>query len=223
MSNALDELQLQRLVDGALSEPERRRLLALLDERPELWRDVALAYVEEQVWSDIIGSEVRRELAVSQQVPSPASTTRTPWSWKFTLAIAASLLVMLAMGFQLGQRSGLPVVGNSATTQQPRDVIAKPSLPPPTIDDATPSHYRLQLVYGEGPSRQLVELPVYDASHVPNDDWTPDARAAEELNRGLYALGYRFDWTTDYLAGDLTDGRQLVVPVRSAALEYYGQ
>ena len=45
-----------RLVDGELSEEERRELLAGLDNEPGGWRRCALAFLEAQCWKQAVGS-----------------------------------------------------------------------------------------------------------------------------------------------------------------------
>ena len=74
MSEPMDELQLQRLVDGELNETECRRLLARLDGVPNEWRRVALAYVEQQLWATACRGEVRPAgdpVGAGRQVTSP--------------------------------------------------------------------------------------------------------------------------------------------------------
>ena len=47
-----DDLRFDRLVDGELSDAERRRLLASLDDEPGGWRCCALAFLEAQAWRE---------------------------------------------------------------------------------------------------------------------------------------------------------------------------
>ena len=49
-NTSLDDPRFDRLVDGELSEPERRELLAGLDSEPGGWRRCALAFLESQCW-----------------------------------------------------------------------------------------------------------------------------------------------------------------------------
>jgi len=50
-------LELQRLVDGALSTQDRSALLRRIDESPELWRVVALQFLEDQALRSVLGTE----------------------------------------------------------------------------------------------------------------------------------------------------------------------
>jgi len=60
-----DAIQIDRLVDGQLTEPQRRRLLTRLDHQPDGWRRCALAFLEAQSWREALGPMVRPESPVS--------------------------------------------------------------------------------------------------------------------------------------------------------------
>ena len=42
----IDSRQLDRLVDGELSDDDRRRLIETLERQPDKWRDCACAFLE---------------------------------------------------------------------------------------------------------------------------------------------------------------------------------
>ncbi len=52
----IDDLQLDMLVDGELSEEERREVLLRLDSEPDGWRRCALAFLEAQSWREAMRS-----------------------------------------------------------------------------------------------------------------------------------------------------------------------
>ena len=63
-----------------------------------------------------------------------------------------------------------------------------------------------------------------DASELPDAAWpAPDAAPVEDLNRQLADLGCRLEWNTEYLSRDLDDGKRLVVPLHTLAVQYHGQ
>src|SRR5687768_13637877 len=90
------------LVDGELSEHDRRELLARLDETPEGWRRCALAFLESQDWRHELKT-VARDPESADSVPAPAFSRsvflRIPWSTG--LAMAASFLLAFALGLAL--------------------------------------------------------------------------------------------------------------------------
>ena len=97
-STADDEL-FDRLVDGELSEPERRDLLARLDVAPGGWRRCALAFLESQCWQQALG-HFRQH--TESQAARRSDRKTLPWSRTSTLmAMAASFLVALALGVVL--------------------------------------------------------------------------------------------------------------------------
>ena len=76
MNQELDELRLQRFVDGVLSDAERSDFLARLEGRPDHWREVALAFIEEQIWADVVRSPEAAEPKVPRPKPGPVKTRK---------------------------------------------------------------------------------------------------------------------------------------------------
>src|SRR5688572_17304855 len=92
-----DSRVLDRLVDGELTELERKELLSALDEEPSGWRRCALAFLEAQSW----GADLRgfRDKPVEPVAPSSqASTGLVARHWPLALAMAASLLAAFTVG-----------------------------------------------------------------------------------------------------------------------------
>jgi hypothetical protein len=84
--------------------------------------------------------------------------------------------------------------------------------------------YRLQLFGAGADGEAVVELPVFDEAQLQAADWDREAeRSFHLLNQRLERLGYRVQPRTEFLSGELEDGRQLVVPVRTVAVRNHGQ
>ena len=106
---------LDRLVDGELSQTDRRMLLAALDDEPEGWRRCALAFLENQSWRWQL-AQVAAEPMVAQasaeslepnvgQVADFRGGSRSVGRgmlWGLCLVSAASVLVAFALGTQYG-------------------------------------------------------------------------------------------------------------------------
>jgi hypothetical protein len=216
----IDEIRLQRLVDGALNDEERREFLAGLDSTPELWREVALAFVEDQIFCSELGvpRETRGRTGVTTAQPT-SSVSRAGM-----LAVALSLLAFFGVGYFWGQwrvaspvPAELPRVANvSETDSEAADVEV--------ADDESQtreSAYRLLLAHQDG---KTIELPVYERSQPTDFPWDPvEMGKLQRLNEILVQRGYRADMRTEYLSGQLDDGRQIVVPWRTVSLEYDAQ
>jgi len=221
----VDDLLLQRLVDGELSDEDRSGVLASLDARPQLWRTVALAFVEDQLWS----GELRRDAAGDERPSEPARAPRTaPASrraWAPVVAVAASLLGMLGLGYQIGRHQELrPVIAQSGGDLRHSQPAAIPTVDTSTVAAAPAAPCRVQLVYRGGEQEQSLELPVYDASELPGEFWQgPDPASVEELNRELADQGYRVDWDIEYLSRNLDGGKCLLVPLQTVAIQHRGQ
>jgi len=69
-----DDRRFDLLVDGEMSESQRRELLAGLDDQPDGWRRCALAFLDAQCWRDELGSMVHEAV----EPASTAPTWRSP-------------------------------------------------------------------------------------------------------------------------------------------------
>ncbi len=247
MSDQMNEIRLQRLVDGALDADERREFLAGLDRAgldragldsagldsagldsagldsaPELWREVALAFVEEQVLRAELGAPRRLQDAADAVVVKPSSPATV--SPAIVLAIAVSLLVVFGVGFRWGQWQAEPLTPSNppriATSGDGnREAV---DVEPPRGESLDPAPaYRLMLAHQGG---EAVELPVYERSQIGDLPWDlADMGRFKQFNETLVQRGYRADMQTEYLSGRLEDGRQIVVPYRTVSLKYDAQ
>ena len=95
----ISDAELERLVDGELSEPRRRELLSGLDREPEGWRRFALAFLEGQSWCEAMRSMkgAAPSHALSSNPATPPARRRS-WLARYStlLATAASFFVALA-------------------------------------------------------------------------------------------------------------------------------
>jgi hypothetical protein len=233
MKSEIDELRLQRLVDGVLDDRERHEFLAAVDQYPDRWRDVALAFIEEQFWRDALPARSPAEPSTAHWKPGRDgrdgrdAARRTACT---VIALAAGILLMTLAGVRVGYwwawRNAPEVAGPGVADPQTRNPDdARHAVGPHDPQGDVPEiPGRLRLVYGDGPSRESLEVPVFEESQLPGGLWAePPILDIERINRELAATGYQLDWQTEYLGGDLHDGRQLVVPVRSVSLQYRGQ
>lgn len=94
----IDDAKLDMLVDGELSEAERRDVLSRLDAEPDGWRRCALAFLEGQSWRDAM-----RSISDDSLEAVAVSGSRRSWRrFRALLATACSLLLALGVGFAVG-------------------------------------------------------------------------------------------------------------------------
>jgi hypothetical protein len=230
MIHERDEVRLQRLVDGALSDVERRDFLSDLEGRPHLWRELALAFVEEQIWEEAVpGAGLsERKSAPSVTPAAVAACTRAQWlTWG---AITVALIVMFGVGMEVGRWNNRQLANPPVDWQLADERViqvdpgVEPVAPEPQVVESSLYPEQLQIEYGDGPSRRSMVVPVYHASQQQGDEWDDEyAEELKRLNRELASLGYRIEWQTEYLGGSLPEGNQLVVPVRAISLRQRGQ
>src|SRR5258708_1569066 len=97
------EIRMDRLVEGELTDEERRRMLESFDPEPDGWKRCARAFLEAQSWRAAMQEAPTLPLALSADGPHRSGGLHRHW-----FMVAAALLLAFSMGFAVGQpgRSG---------------------------------------------------------------------------------------------------------------------
>ena len=238
MKNARDPVtrdEIDRLVEGELSQPQRRALIVRIENEPDGWRRCSLAFLEAQSWRKSFRSFLGA--ATADSAPSgveiqPAATQR-PRRVRRRSAIVAAIVVSFVVGMGVGQRW---------TADAQSVANHKPGQPaPPSTDrgDALPP----QMSVAELPSDQtvadddefrfvgLVNYANDDAGNQPvpiisgpglDDQWLSDQPAllSEYELRRLERLGWLVQQKRQLMKIQLTDGQTLTVPIDSVRYKY---
>jgi hypothetical protein len=185
--------ELDRMVDGELSEDEQWSLLQRLKESPSGWRELALAYVEASVWKEQFSTKLTNsDASVTAEIPAvivptthkqievapPAGRSAGRQHSTMTSVFAAvSVLLVFGLGIWLGRTQiELPTPRSQIADNQksPRTNIANtPPLTGPSdsttvtqsAGDSIPK--TVQVVYSDGQSDVLRVVDVPIASSVP--------------------------------------------------------
>ncbi|HEY1600024.1 MAG TPA: hypothetical protein VGG64_10505 [Pirellulales bacterium] len=227
--------QLDLLVDGELSEVNRRRLLVSFDGQPGAWRRCALAFLEAQTWRNEARtlergagesrSSVRPLIAISSQervsAVVPPAVIRRWWSvgGGLSLAMAACFLVAFSLGWMI-RSPGFASVQDARVDPPAIVAVASADSPraPGIASDGTESADRwgtVTLIMDGGPNDQReISYPVIEGAGR-DDHWldAPEPVVSRELRDALERLGHHVDERRQFVPLDLQDGRQLIVPV----------
>jgi hypothetical protein len=232
----LDRL-IDRMVDGELDRRAQTELLARLDERPGDWRRLALAFVEAQT----LGTELRGMLKDAKSAPVhvapaavPNETVHTvathsvgaaPWSQ--LLSLAATLFVAVGIGFGAGRVWNRPQSDPSTGTTLPVGTL--PVNTSETGDDISPTYSTLDQLAPQGTMTvqtadgSPVELPVYAASYGAERMLSgEESSVPPEVIRALRSRGHEVSQQRRYWPVELSDGRQIIVPVDQVDVQYVG-
>lgn len=208
---------LDRLVDGELSNDERRALVASLDDEPGAWRRCALAFLEAQSWHWQLSRLAAEPLVckTSAQVAIANQARGRRRFWEFGLAIAAGLLLAFGLGTRFAPTQ-LAAIEQAAPAQTQIDLAAdNETEPAPQIAEESPKWETLTLAAddGAGADKQF-QLRVLSADE-PGEDWTLDDQSGlpASLQSLLEASGLQVERQRRLLPIDLSDGRRMVVPV----------
>jgi len=216
-----DDLRFDRLVDGELSAAEYRQLLSSLDDEPGGWRRCAMAFLEAQA----LGQELRA-LRHSAELPLVSHSPPAEWSpprWTGWLAMAASLLLMFALG------AVVPRIWRGETDVAPRVTRYSPpregNLVAPSLHaDVEPMGQLDMFVSDEsGGATQPIHVPVYDARRNPRWNSEQDSAIPDELVQSLERNGYQVERHDQLVPVELEDGSQAVIPVEGFEIVLAGR
>jgi hypothetical protein len=222
---------LDRLVDGELGQAERRQLLIALDDEPGAWRSCALAFLESQSFrwqltrlaasATLAAERERRDTAQS------ASSLGAARLWGLCLAAAAGLLVAFGLGTRFARPALAPGVAPdsqvAAAVTEPAINLAAEAAPIAAADSNTssiPSTVTLARTGDESGSGNI-ELPVAEAD-LDGSQWLQelDTGVPASLYRRLREAGLDVVRRQQLYNVDLSDGRQLVVPVEQVEIRH---
>jgi hypothetical protein len=231
MSKILNEFQhddlrvLDRLVDGELSESDRRELLAALDDEPGAWRRCALTFLEAQTWRGDLEAyrspHVAREEIIARSVMSTV-TRRVGWF----LAMAASVVVAFGLGLKLRDLHLLGGPhgdnGNIARDEDRAPEVNRPQVQV-AADHSSKSPSRWQTFKLGVGGEEAIEVPALEAARF-DQDWLENQASAipPDLVRLLERSGHEIRRERELWPINLQDGRRLIVPVEQYELQYVG-
>lgn len=229
--------QLDRLVDGEMSEAERHALLGRLDVEPEGWRRCALAFLESQCWKQALGplgrSEGRTEIEAAESGTSTAAGTAA-WAgvWRRSsrlhsaakiLAMAASFVVALGLGWWArplwhGEGSATPQVAQNgfapAADATRRDQFPAATMLGGGVNGGSPwQMVTLSAADDEPGQRQTIQVPAIERNGIDGTWLNGLPSVPPDVLQVLRRTGHQVQQPRQLLPVPLNDGRRLVIPM----------
>jgi hypothetical protein len=223
-----EEILLDRLVDGELSEAEYRRLLQALDQRPDGWRDCALAFLESQA----LRCDLRELRQDGETIGLTTGRGQRRWLWTWggmmTLASAASfLLTFLLTSYSYrnsdqfiaqpanpaGTANGVQFDQFVSAESGPEGIRAQSGRGSIDPLDGRWGNYQL-VVNDEDGQPQKIEMPIF-ASDDPRAQWMLNDQATMpvELMRALRGRGFQVDRQRQWMPVGRTGDAPVLVPM----------
>ena len=252
VSPANDERLIDMLVDGELSDPQRRELLTRLGTEPDGWRRCAWAFLEAQSWQAGMASLAREASVQRTEALAPRESRPRPRrSLASLVTVAAGVLIAFSLGVALGgawrsTEHSAPADGLLAETPPGADTEGVVPEIPRRADgeqdaqeeglgrggaslvskDASPPPVRvamLTLTGGEGSDGFQFQVPVLEGPGI-DEQWLQHQPPAmpEYVQRQLERRGYQVAQRRRLLPFELEDGRRLVIPVDEVEVRYVG-
>ena len=213
----LDIQILDRLVDGELTDDERRSLLLACEENPHLWRQVALAFVESQAFSEDL-MFAATPAAIPNQPTVKGHRFFSARKQNF-LGMAAAVLLAISLGFGVGSLSNLwrgdPMQIDTVASGE------KESPKIPNQPDATSHPDSLYMlvrdqVYG---GLKPLEIPIDQSIEGDFPSGYPESSVPAEWIQQLEQAGHDVRQTTRYHTLQL-NGRTVVVPIDGVRVNF---
>ncbi len=220
--------QLDRFVDGELSDSKRRELLLAADREPDGWRRLALAFVESQT--------LRCELtALMKPLPNESARAASPSTniaarsggLRMTALVACSLIAFGLGRWSSSAEERVARVPNPPASS-PRTFASDPNEEIEVADASTQpveTHQTLRLVLDDllgGPSQTVDVAVVDDFPSDPRELLTGPPVISPEIQRALLRAGRRVHEERQLFEVQLSDGRRGVVPVSNVLVENVG-
>lgn len=242
-----DLSDLDRLVDGELSERARRELLAQLDRGSDGWRRLALSFLESQCWQ-----ETARGFAEPDSAEAPPASTGRPSlssslsrprgdgtarSWMTApLAMAASFLVAFALGVLLRSAWQQHDAPPSMPFARSGDRAFSDALAARQAAAAAQSRQRADsrpadLAAAENPRAHPasvaddaaeVWLPVDLANAGDDLEVNPGPAVPQRVLDSFRRLGHRIETHRSLWPIELKNGQRAFVPVDEVEIHYVG-
>jgi hypothetical protein len=214
MSTPINELELQRCVDGELPALERRAFLDRVETTPDGWKTLALSFLESQDF-DAAGVEFRRSAPATPTmiVSNTAKIPRRSPAWAAqSLALAASL----AVAFWIGKQGGRPALNNPAKNDA--SIASQTYAPGSEQRDAMKPAAMLELPF-KGEDSERLSIPVYDRQTLASEG--PDVPLWPTFNkRSPLSPGYREMSERNLISFPLATGDTVYVPVEVRGVKY---
>lgn len=226
----IDDATLDMLVDGELSDQERKALLMSLDQTREGWRRCALAFLEARTWSESLAGIPRSQ--ASQPAASRTRPQAGPPRLRMLLAMAASFLLALGLGLGIDNLLKSPAahvppieLAGTGGVQGPRG--AGPAMIP--ARDAAPRHdpvyqyVTLPVPDAAGGDSPAIQLPVAPRPQL-DSSWLSSVPFAvpESVVQSLQQRGHEVRQQRHVIPYVTEDGRPVMFPVDEVELQYVG-
>ncbi|MBN2580389.1 MAG: hypothetical protein JXB10_15505 [Pirellulales bacterium] len=216
-----DDARFDRLVDGELSESERRELLTALDREPEGWRRCALAFLEAQSWREGLGGLFRASQTAAAPAPrSPGTRKRSLRILESTL-LAVAVCLLLIFGLNEYRRSGDR--GGAAPAGVGSQYAHVPPNPSPPVSPASgTSSLPWQMVglpaSGSGGGTMVIPAAQRDRW---DDQWINNLPSAmpNRVKQAFERTGHRVQQQRGLIPVRMNDGRILFVPVEQMEIQ----
>ncbi len=218
----ISDEDLDRLVDGELTDDEYRRLLLAVEEEPDGWRRCAAAFLEAQAWAGELRS-VRQSAAAPPAAAAPRPTAARGYVG-LALAAAASFAIAFVLGWQFRwshtPQQDAPALAGTAAPAAAEEAEASraadpgPSTPPPP----TPWGEATLVMDRDDGSSAEINLPVFQYNRQYTQAVEEQSAVPPDLRRRLRRRGLEVRGDVKWSPIEIEGGGRMLVPMREVEI-----
>ncbi len=226
------ELEIDRLVDGDLTDTERSQVLSKLDAYPGVWRQCALAFLEAQSWRESLRALTDSLPPAAPRASTPARARSAANPGLFWIGFAGIFVVAFSLGFGLGLRTleetGAPrdpLAQDSAASEEEtpgpgEQPVRGPGVPPAPAGADGPIEWVGVI---EDPEMQQV-VPIVSGPGL-DEEWLRrrPAPLSDYARQQLERHGYRVEQGRRLFSIRMRDGERVTIPIDLVSVQYVGQ
>jgi hypothetical protein len=219
-----DERLIDKLVDGELSDADRRQLLNRLDAIPNGWRSCAIAFLEAQTWRQAMRSDFSGSAqGVTKGGAEGSQRDRSLTASRVVLALAATFLVAFALG-RFARRPDMNSNGSAPALAHIRESANSPGSEKlqasQAAEDEPDPETSLRVVgllswmITQDGKEQKIAVPVVGGPGI-DEEWLKHQPSGvpESVRRELERLGHRVVSNRRLVPIDLADGQRAILPI----------
>ncbi|MEZ6094240.1 MAG: hypothetical protein R3C03_08360 [Pirellulaceae bacterium] len=247
----MNELQLQRLVDGRLTLPELQNVLRRVDGNEAQWKSIATAFVEEQLWqrelrtkssedaitiakSDLLANGQAEDsipgIAPSREFSSNNAKGQWNGSQMSRWSTLAAILIVVPTAFLIGWMSGNGSSDTPDSINFPSNSVASsnasvntPIFTQNEVPEASFATINAPYSLQLMDGDQVINAPLLTTAMVRDLKYQPTLRKiSNEIQQPLRKQGFELAPELHYVRGQTPDGRLIIVPIETVRLKNFG-
>lgn len=216
--------RLELLVEGELSDEQRRDVLVECEQDPLRWKALAVAFLEQQKIRDGM-KLVHQDVAIHETMVEPTRSFRSV-PWRSTIALAACVMIAFTVGFRSGQPASSDTTVANNVSETDGLVVRAESFEQnnQSIEQIDPKDDGIVgYVQWQGNGGRVRLSPVFVGQ--VDDQWLKDhpPQIDRKVQQVMSRAGWQVEPARKFVSVNLTSGDQFTIPMDDVEYRYVGR